>query len=222
MRCIGCETLFATGQSRAFSNTCATAIQLKLHGVFAPTWLHICTFCCHRWQVTARVCRAPRQDGPTSQDRSECKVCCLNLLHTLQPVLVSRAVTARVWKTPSHDWLIGQDRSKCVTICLNPLDTLQWILDFRAVTTRVWSAPSHDWPICQDRSKCLTCSLNLLDTFQLILDFRAVIVRVWKTPSHDWLIGQTALVACYYCLDVKVTSCKMTTSPQFDLELATW
>ena len=99
MRCIGCETLFATGQSRAFSNTCATAIQLKLHGVFAPTWLHISKFCCHRWQVTAKVCRAPRLDGPTSQDRSECKVCCLNLLHTLQPVLVSRAFTHRRFYT---------------------------------------------------------------------------------------------------------------------------
>ena len=37
----------------------------------------------YRWQVTGKVCTAPRQDGPTSQDRSECKVCCLNLLDTL-------------------------------------------------------------------------------------------------------------------------------------------
>ena len=75
------------------------------------TYFHMC---CHRWQVTARVCRAPGQDGPTSQDRSECKVCCLNLLHTLQPVLVSRAVTARVWKTPSHD---STDLSDVVFVC---------------------------------------------------------------------------------------------------------
>ena len=49
MRCIECETVFATGQSRALSTTCATAIQLKLQlsrlqGVFAPTRLHICKF----------------------------------------------------------------------------------------------------------------------------------------------------------------------------------
>ena len=64
----------------------------------------------YRWQVTGKVCTAPRQDGPTSQDRSECKVCCLNLLDTLEPILNVRAVTARVWKTPSHDWLISCER----------------------------------------------------------------------------------------------------------------
>ena len=177
----------ASTSLRQFWLTHADALHFQI--VFAPIWLHVCKCLCHRWQVTGKVCTAPRQDGPTSQDRSECKVCCLNLLDTLELILNVRAVTARVWKTLSHDWLIGQDRSKCVTICLNPLDTLQLILDFRAVTTRVWSAPSHNWPICQDRSKCLTCSLNLLDTFQLILDFRAVTARIWKTPSHDWLIG---------------------------------
>ena len=39
--------------------------------------------------------------------------------------------------------------------------------------------------------------------------------------THRRFYIQTALVACYYCLDAKVTSCKMTTSPEFDLELAT-
>ena len=58
----------ASTSLRQFWLTHADTLHFQI--VLAPIWLHVCKCSCHRWQVTGKVCTAPRQDGPTSQDRS--------------------------------------------------------------------------------------------------------------------------------------------------------
>ena len=105
------------------------------HGLKTPELVSNCR------TVTASVSTTPGHDRAIFQNRSEGKICGVNLAHTLQLILNCRTVTAKACIAPGNDGSICHNGSKGPTRGLNLLHAPELISKCQTVPAKALHDP---------------------------------------------------------------------------------